>query len=127
MMPTELARSSYVSLVTYRRDGTAAATPVWAAPDGEELLVWTREDSYKVKRLRRDDRATATVCDVRGRIPEDARPVEGRGRLLETSEELDRVRMALARKYGWRFRLVEGGGALLRRGKRPHVGVALRF
>ncbi|MFJ9416770.1 PPOX class F420-dependent oxidoreductase [Streptomyces sp. NPDC101227] len=125
MVPEALARSPYVSLVTYRRNGNPVATPVWAVADGDELLVWTRDDSWKVKRLRNDPRVTVTPCDVRGRLAADAAAEEGTARLLEGSGELLRVRKAMAGKYGLRFRLLDTGGALLRRGKRPHVGIAV--
>ncbi|MEU7176795.1 MULTISPECIES: PPOX class F420-dependent oxidoreductase [Streptomyces] len=125
MIPEEIARSPYVSLVTHRRDGTPVATPVWAVAVGAELLVWTRDDSGKVKRLRNDTRVTVTPCDVRGTIAEGAPTAEGTARLLAGGAELDRVRRALAGKYGLRFRLLDTGGALLRRGRRPHVGIAV--
>jgi PPOX class probable F420-dependent enzyme len=44
---TALPVSTYVSLTTFRRNGAPVATPVWAAPDGETLAVWTRADSGK--------------------------------------------------------------------------------
>ncbi|AOP45976.1 PPOX class F420-dependent oxidoreductase [Streptomyces lydicus] len=125
MIPEAVAGSPYVSLVTYRRDGTPVATPVWAVADGDELLVWTRDDSWKVKRLRREGRVTVTPCDVRGRIAEGTPSVEGTGRLLEDAAGLGRVRRAMARKYGLRFRLLDGVGALVRGGKRPHVGISV--
>lgn len=125
MIPEAVARSPYVSLVTYRRNGTPVATPVWAVAEGAELLVWTRDDSWKVKRLRKDTRATVTPCDVRGRIAEGAQTVEGTGKLLEGAAGLGRVRKAMARKYGLRFRLMDGVGALVRGGKRPHVGISV--
>lgn len=125
MIPRPVADSPYVSLVTYRRSGVAVPTPVWAAEDGGELLVWTRDDSGKVKRLRHDPRVTVTPCDVRGRTAAGASTVQGTARLLESGPELRRVRRALASKYGWRFRLLDSGGALLRRGRRPHTGVAV--
>ncbi|HVA92179.1 MAG TPA: PPOX class F420-dependent oxidoreductase, partial [Chloroflexota bacterium] len=31
----------YLSLITFRRDGRAVATPVWFVLDGTRLLVWT--------------------------------------------------------------------------------------
>ncbi|MDK1474735.1 PPOX class F420-dependent oxidoreductase [Streptomyces sp. 549] len=127
MVPPYIAHSPYVSLVTFRRDGTPAPTPVWGVPDGDELLVWTRSDSWKVKRLRRDARVTVTPCDARGRVAEGAEAAEGTGRLLEDRAGLARVRRAMARKYGWRFRIVDGGGALMRLGKRPHVGIAVKL
>ncbi|MFH8679630.1 PPOX class F420-dependent oxidoreductase [Streptomyces lydicus] len=125
MIPEAVAGSPYVSLVTYRRDGTPVATPVWAVADGDELLVWTRDDSWKVKRLRREGRVTVTPCDVRGRIAEGTPSVEGTGRLLEDAAGLGRVRRAMARKYGLRFRLLDGVGALVRGGRRPHVGISV--
>ena len=63
-----LPRSEYVSLTTFRRTGVPVATPVWAAPDGDALVVWTRADSGKVKRLRHTARVTVAPCDVRGRV-----------------------------------------------------------
>ncbi|MFG2136513.1 PPOX class F420-dependent oxidoreductase [Streptomyces sp. NPDC048650] len=125
MIPEVLARSPYVSLVTYRRNGTPVATPVWAVATGGELLVWTRDDSWKVKRLRNDPRVSVTPCDVRGRLVEGASTVEGTARLLEGAGELLRVRKAMAGKYGLRFRLMDLGGALVRLGKRPHVGISV--
>jgi uncharacterized protein len=31
----------------------------------------------------------------------------------------------MARKYGWQFRATDSGGALLRLGRRPHIGIAV--
>lgn len=124
-MSSAIADSRYVSLTTFKRDGTAVATPVWAVADGGELLVWTRDDSGKVKRVRNGARVTVTPCDARGRTAEGAEPAEGTARLMTEQGGLDRVRRAMARKYGWQFRVADSGGALLRLGKRPHVGVAV--
>jgi PPOX class probable F420-dependent enzyme len=35
----ELGSAKYVSLTTYRKDGTAVPTPVWMVRDGDELAV----------------------------------------------------------------------------------------
>lgn len=127
MVPTPLAESRYVSLTTFKRDGTPVATPVWAVADGDELLVWTRDDSGKVKRVRNGARVTVAPCDVRGRIADGAETVEGSARLMTEQGGLLRVRRAMARKYGMQFRLTDGGGMLFRFGKRPHVGIAVTF
>ncbi|MGY2084427.1 PPOX class F420-dependent oxidoreductase [Blastococcus sp. SYSU DS0539] len=99
---TPLPRSEYVSLTTFRRTGAPVATPVWAAPDGDTLVVWTRADSGKVKRLRHTERVTVVPCDVRGRVRGPA--VEG------TAEFVDRTGQpaaldALRRAYGLKFTL----------------------
>ncbi|EST37102.1 hypothetical protein N566_14845 [Streptomycetaceae bacterium MP113-05] len=127
MSSRPLGDHEYVSLATHRRDGTPVPTPVWAVPDGGELLVWTRSDSGKVKRLRNDVTVTVTPCDVRGRVADGAETVRGTARLLEDAAGLRRVRRVMTGKYGWKFRLIDTGGALLRLGKRPHTGIAVRL
>lgn len=122
----DFARSEYVSLTTYRKDGTPVATPVWSAADGDVLYVWTRSDSWKVKRLRNDSRVRVTVCDVRGRIAEDAPSAEGTARLLDAAGTAA-VRKLLARRYTWKFWLVDVPAMVVRLGKRPHTGIAVTF
>ncbi|MGW0788767.1 PPOX class F420-dependent oxidoreductase [Streptomyces sp. NPDC002911] len=122
----DFAHSEYVSLTTYRKDGTPVATPVWAAADGDVLYVWTRSDSWKVKRLRNDSRVLVTVCDVRGRIAEGAPSTEGTARLLDRDGTAE-ARKVLARKYTWKFWLVDWPAMVVRLGKRPHTGIAVTF
>ncbi len=122
----ELGRARYVSLTTFRKDGTPVATPVWAVADGGELYVWTRSDSWKVKRIRNDGRVTVTACDVRGRVQEGAPVWEGEARLLDEAG-LRRVRKLLSRKYTWQFWALDVPAALARRGKRPHTAIAVKL
>ncbi|MFF4446311.1 PPOX class F420-dependent oxidoreductase [Streptomyces sp. NPDC001502] len=122
----ELGRARYVSLTTFRKDGTPVATPVWAVADGGELYVWTRSDSWKVKRIRTNGRVTVTACDMRGRVEEGAQTREGEARLLDEAG-LRRVRKLMSRKYGWQFWLVDVPAALARRGKRPHTAIAVKL
>ncbi|MFD3923423.1 PPOX class F420-dependent oxidoreductase [Streptomyces sp. NPDC058595] len=121
-----LRRSRYVSLTTYRKDGTGVDTPVWHAVDDGVLYIWTRSDSWKVKRLRNNSRVVVTACDVRGRIAPGAATAEGTARLLE-GEEAAQVNKFLARKYTWQFWLVAKPAALVRRGKRVHTGIVVSF
>ncbi|MFC9608882.1 PPOX class F420-dependent oxidoreductase [Streptomyces niveus] len=121
-----LRRSRYVSLTTYRKDGSGVDTPVWHAVDGGVLYIWTRSDSWKVKRLRDNSRVVVTACDVRGRIAPGAATAEGTARLLE-GEEAAQVNKFLARKYTWQFWLVAKPAALVRRGKRVHTGIVVSF
>ncbi|MFC8792562.1 PPOX class F420-dependent oxidoreductase [Streptomyces cinereoruber] len=126
MIPEELRRGRYVSLTTFRKNGTGVATPVWYAVEGSELYAWTRTDSWKVKRLRNDPRVEAAVCDMRGNIPEGAARVTGEARLV-TGEELRRVRKLLLRKYTWQFWFVDVPATVFRLGKRPHTGIVVHF
>lgn len=126
MTVEELGRARYVSLTTFRKDGTPVATPVWAVADGGELYVWTRSDSWKVKRIRNNGRVAVTACDVRGRVVEGAPVAEGEARLLDEAG-LKRVRKLMSRKYTWQFWMVDVPAAVARRGKRPHTAIEVRI
>jgi len=95
--PEELSRQRYALLVTYRRDGTPVATPVWAALGGGRFYVRSERASGKVKRLAADGRARLAPCTARGR-PLGA-PLRMRGRVLAEDEELA-AESALERRYG---------------------------
>ena len=97
---TPLPVSTYVSLTTFRRTGVPVSTPVWAAPDGENLVVWTRSDSGKVKRLRHTTRVTVAPCDIRGRVNGPA--VYGVAEFVDHTQWPDAL-AALRRAYGFRF------------------------
>ncbi|MFD9223362.1 PPOX class F420-dependent oxidoreductase [Streptomyces sp. NPDC060064] len=124
MTPDDFADARYISVTTFRKDGTGVATPVWFAVDGGEIFFWTRSDSWKVKRLRNNSRVVVTVCDVRGRIADGAPSAEGTARLLE-GDAMGAIRKLLARKYTWQFWLVDWPATIARRGKRPHTGIAV--
>ncbi|MFE5856845.1 PPOX class F420-dependent oxidoreductase [Streptomyces sp. NPDC056500] len=124
MTAADFASARYLSVTTFRKNGTGVATPVWFAEDGGKLYAWTRTDSYKVKRLRNDSRVVVSVCDARGRIAEGAPTAEGTAELLDT-EGTARVRSLLARKYTWQFWLVDWPAMVARRGKRPHTGIVV--
>jgi PPOX class probable F420-dependent enzyme len=99
---TPLPSSTYVSLTTFRRTGVPVSTPVWAAPDGDTLVVWTRADSGKVKRLRHTTRVTVTPCDVRGRTRGPV--VDGLAEFVPDTERAQAI-AALSRAYGLKFTL----------------------
>ena len=87
----------YLSLTTFKRDGTGVPTPVWfASDDDDHLLVETDADSYKVKRIRRDPHVRVALCDARGRLQGES--VEADARIL-SEDERERVERLLGRKY----------------------------
>ena len=62
----DVAKSEYVLLTTFTKDGRPKPTAVWAPPGGDRLLIITQETSWKVKRIRNTPRVTIAACDVRG-------------------------------------------------------------
>jgi PPOX class probable F420-dependent enzyme len=115
-MLTELVDSRYISLTTFRSDGTEASTPVWVvSDDGRRLLVWTGAGTWKAKRIRQTPRVLVAACDYRGR--ERGQRHEAQARLLgEDAEPL--VVGLLRRKYGWQRRALEVQAALGRAARR---------
>lgn len=95
---TEVGRASYVSFTTYRKDGTPVATPVWIAPDGDDLYFFSDTGAFKVKRIRNNPAVTLQPCDVRGRVTPGSPVVSGRAEVLEFSDS-PRVRRIVNRKY----------------------------
>ncbi|MGW1738506.1 PPOX class F420-dependent oxidoreductase [Nocardia sp. NPDC001965] len=118
----QLAQAKYVSLTTYKKDGSPVGTPVWVAPDGDLLLVWTNPDSGKVKRIRRNPEVTLQISDNRGRTA-------GGEIVLGTAEILnaigtEHVREVVGNKYGLIGKIMIRGHRLLR-GPDGSVGIAI--
>ncbi len=119
-----LAKAQYVNLETFRKNGTGVKTPVWAAPDGGELVIFTNGDSYKVKRLRRNTAARIAECNVRGTVKGPW--YEAEARLVEDEAGKASVLKALRKKYGWQMKLADWGGAL-RGSKKNWKFIAVRL
>ena len=94
---TDVAKSEYILLTTFTRDGRPKPTAIWAAPDGDRLLVITQEKSWKVKRIRNTPRVTLAVCDRRGNPKGDA--VEAVATILDKSHT-GAVYDAIGKRYG---------------------------
>jgi dimethylaniline monooxygenase (N-oxide forming) len=93
----DIGGARYSLIVTYRRNGTPVATPVWAAAGNGRVYVRTERGSGKVKRLAGDPRALLAPCNAQGRPRGPALHV--RGRVLGTDEE-PTAEAALATRYG---------------------------
>lgn len=105
----ELGNAKYVSLTTFKRDGTPVSTPVWVAGTDGRLLVWSAASTWKVKRIRRDGHVRVSPCSGTGKPRGD--PVEAQARILP---ETELVRELLSHKYGVPYRLVRGWGVVTR-------------
>jgi uncharacterized protein len=121
----EIGRSKYVSLTTYRKDGTGVATPVWHVVNGGELVVISDAEAWKVKRIRNNSQVVVTVCGARGKIAPGAASAQGTARLLDEAET-ETGRTLLARKYVL-SRLGNWITKVLRLRRRPVVGIAVTF
>jgi PPOX class probable F420-dependent enzyme len=75
----------YLSITSYRRDGTGVATPVWFVRDGARILVETDAKSYKAKRIRREPLVSIATCTARGKLR--SAKVAARAEILEWEPE----------------------------------------
>ncbi len=86
----------YLSLESFKRDGTGVATPVWFVTDGSKIFVVTDDGSYKVRRIRRNPAVTVAECTAAGRLRGPR--VSARAQILPVSE-VPRAQQLMARKY----------------------------
>jgi len=97
----EIQGQKYICLITFRKTEVAVNTPVWFAELDGNLIVRTRIDSGKSKRIRNNPNVKVAPCTMGGKIigPEFA----GKVRILP-AEQWKQAQEALNRKY-WLARL----------------------
>jgi PPOX class probable F420-dependent enzyme len=120
--PADLGDEQYVLLTTYRRSGIGVPTPVWAARNGDALIVTTDVESGKVKRIRRSPQVTLQACNGFGKPRRGSVPVRGRAEILIGRAAKEAARPEYE-KYGLLYRLGRTARAF---GRRGHV-VLLRI
>jgi PPOX class probable F420-dependent enzyme len=102
-----LVDERYMLLTTFRRDGTAVATPVWVTPyDERSVAFWTSSGSGKAKRLAHTQRVTVQPSDGRGRVKPGTEPVEATARVV-SGEELEAIRRRVIAKYGFQTKITK--------------------
>jgi PPOX class probable F420-dependent enzyme len=118
----DLTKAQYILLTTFTKDGRPKPVPIWAAADGDRLLVITEGKSWKVKRIRNTPRVTLAICDMRGRPKSEA--VEGIAAILDKSQT-GAVYDAIGKRYGIVGK-VFNFASKLRGGMEKNVGLELR-
>jgi uncharacterized protein len=96
MIPVGLQGQKYISLTTFKKDGTGVATPVWFGEEDGKLYIMTRSDMWKTKRVRNNPQARVAPCTIRGKVtgPE----FNATARLLPPDDHA-KARKTVTRKY----------------------------
>jgi hypothetical protein len=94
----------FLSVTSFKRDGTGVATPVWFVSDGSRLFAFTDLHSPKVWRIRRNPHVLIASCRPGGKLRKE--PVPARAEVLTATPELERVRELLTERYRISYRLV---------------------
>ena len=116
----QFANQNYISLQTFRKNGVPVATPVWFADDGNELVIYTKDNTGKVKRIRNNHSVRIAICDARGNLKGDYVDAEARQLNKEEGEKVNRL---LTKKYGLLKRVMD---FLSKFSKEPRAFFAIR-
>jgi uncharacterized protein len=93
---TPIRDAKTILLTTYKRDGTAVATPVSVAFEGERAFFRSYDKAWKTKRLRHNPAVQAAPATLRGQPTGPA--IRARATLLE-GEQARVAARALARRH----------------------------
>jgi hypothetical protein len=102
--PKTLFAGRYLSVGSFKRDGTCVTTPVWFVSDGRRLLALTDLHSAKVRRIRNNPRVLIGPCRADGKLR--GTPVPARAEVLTATPELEHVRKLLMERYKVSYRIV---------------------
>jgi PPOX class probable F420-dependent enzyme len=118
----DVAKSEYILLTTFTKDGRPKPTAIWAVQQGDSLIAITQEKSWKVKRIRNTPRVTIATCDRSGNPKSEA--VDAVAAILDKSANAATYD-AIGKRYGLlgkTFNLF----SKLRGGEKNNVTIELR-
>ena len=93
-----LRGEKYINFESFKRNGDGVKTPVWFARDGDTLVFFTNENSWKVKRLRRNSDCRLAACSVTGKTIK-SEWLDGTCRRIEDPSEVKAAHVLLSKKY----------------------------
>src|SRR5271155_2517123 len=116
-----LGAEKFVSLTTFKKDGTPVAAPMWIGRDGDHLFVWTPADSWKAKRAKNNPRVVLVPCSRGGKVREGAEPVDGIAEVITEPATVQRLAGVIRRKYGLEFIVVTFIERVVARGRKRRL------
>lgn len=94
----------YLSVTSFKRDGTGVATPVWAVSEGNRLFAFTDLHSAKVRRVRHDPHVLVAPCLPNGTVRGE--PLAAHAEVLTAETDLERVQRLMLHRYRISYRFV---------------------
>jgi PPOX class probable F420-dependent enzyme len=104
MAMNDLDRARYISLTTFKRDGSPVSSAVWITGADGTYVFTTGSNAWKTKRLLRNPAVEVQVCNMRGRVEPSAIRYAGTGTVASSPDAVAAAQRALAAKYGWQFK-----------------------
>lgn len=118
----ELERSWAVLLTTYKRDGSAVATPVNLAVEGDHAYFRSYDKAWKTKRIRNNPTVELMPSTARGKVKGDV-SLRATVRLL-SGEEDRHARQVIGRRHPLFQRFLIPMGHRLARYRTMHYEVS---
>ena len=94
----------FLSITSFKRDGTGVATPVWFVCDGGRMYALTDLHSPKVWRIQRNPDVLIAPCRANGRLRRE--PIPARAEVATAAADLDHVQALLRDRYKVSYRIV---------------------
>lgn len=109
-IPQHLLDAEYVNLATRRKNGDMVPTPIWAAPVGTNLYVFTAGNSGKVKRIKNFSEVELAQCNAGGKLLGGW--TSASAYIVNDPLEVQNAILALEAKYGWKMKMTDFGARL---------------
>ena len=119
--PLDLEAERYISLETYRRDGSPVRTPVWFVARDGRVCVVTRDRTGKAKRLKNNTQVRVAACTIRGKVT--GQWFSGEAEILTDGAETADVVRLRDERYGFRARIAK----FLSRGKGDLMAISIEI
>ncbi len=99
-----IADEKYISLTTFKKDGTAKPLPVWIADFGDGTVGFTTaSSSFKVKRIRNNSKVLLQPSDAKGNVKDGTVEISGTAE-VKTGADFTRCEAIVKKKYGMQYR-----------------------
>ncbi len=101
-----IADEKFVSLTTYKKDGSTSSVPVWIADLGDGTLGFTTaSSSYKVRRIRNNAKVQLQPSDRKGLLTPGSEVVSATAKAVQGAD-FERVLKIVKKKYGFMFTMI---------------------
>ena len=94
----QIKSEKYISLETYRKNNQPVKTPVWFVIKNNLVIIVTRDQTGKVKRLRNNNKVKIATCSIKGKI--SMQQISGTAQILTDRETAEAVKLR-DKKYGF--------------------------
>jgi len=100
---SQISKSKYINIETYKKDGTGVRTPIWFIIYQGLIFFRTDAKSGKVKRIRNNPHVRIAPCDIRGNVRGNW--YDGKVRFADSAESTI-VYSMVNKKYGFMTTLI---------------------